>query len=411
MRLRYQRGDIDMGGMPTQLIAGPDQISVAGPTAVWTTEHPAGRFVALMAVRTSGTRAALALSEDFKVTLRFVLNLTRLFAVFPHPVALALGLAPPGFGDARGLAQDQLRDARLLSKAHDTAGDFVVDVTHPSCGLGFQPRQAALDLAGALRAGRLARQRRLQVSLFFGAANFLRHQAATIEHETLAVFGQDRPGPALAGIARGKFGRLRRGPISEGFSAIQLHRDQDFVEEEFCFENPAGVFAHGDHDGGMAIPAAQGEMAVFPMDQVAPIGNGRKAFLGAPGISDLGQAVLAIRSGRAEIAKELAHALLNAGGGQTPVARFAFDEVRIEVALGRPWPMGPPNTLVEADHVVPQGRHRPASLVGEWRQTGRALELHPNHTTRRRNGFVFHSKDISTNVHYVQEGGAHSRTS
>ncbi len=31
MRLINQRGDIDMGRMPTQLIAGPGQISVAAP--------------------------------------------------------------------------------------------------------------------------------------------------------------------------------------------------------------------------------------------------------------------------------------------------------------------------------------------------------------------------------------------
>ncbi len=381
MRLLNQRSDIDMGNMPTQLIAGPDQISAAGPTAVWTTEHPAGGFVVLMAVRTSGTRAALALSEDFKVTLRFVLNLTRLFAIFPDPVALALGLAPFGFGDARGLAQDQLRDARLLTKTYEAAGDFVVEVTHPSRGLGFQPRQAAFAFAVALRAGLFTGQRRLQVSLLLGPPDLLRHQPTPVEHETLAIFGQDRPGP-LPRIARCHFRRFGPGRFSIGFDGSQGDGEQDFVESEFGLENLTGVFAHGDRNRRATVSPAQRQVLVLPMDQITPIRHGRKAFLVAPGIAGLGQAVLAIRSGRAEIAEKLAHRLLDTGRGQPRVARFLLHKMRTELALGRPWPVRPANALVEFDQVVPQGGHRLAGLIGQWRQTGRALELHPNHTTR-----------------------------
>ena len=139
---------------------------------------------------------------QLKVTLRFVLDLPRLLTIFPHPVALALSLAPSAWAMPFRLAQNQLCDARLLRKTHDAASDFVVDVAYPSSGLSFPTRYAALDLAVAFRAGLLTCQRRLQVSLLFGAANFLRHQSASVEHQTLTVFGQECPSPTLSWIAR-----------------------------------------------------------------------------------------------------------------------------------------------------------------------------------------------------------------
>src|SRR5574337_2024814 len=100
MRLVNQRSDIDMGHMPAQLIARSHQVTVGGPAAVRAAKDAAGRPVMPMAARAGRSRAALCSSDDFEMTSGLVLNLAGLLAVLPHPLALALGLAPWRFGNS-----------------------------------------------------------------------------------------------------------------------------------------------------------------------------------------------------------------------------------------------------------------------------------------------------------------------
>ena len=163
MRLIDQRGDIGMGNMPTQLIPGAHQIAVAGPTVVPAPKGAAGGLMVLAAVRAGRTGAALFCPDDFKMPLCLVLDLAGLLAILPRPVALALGLAPLGFGNPVWLAQHQLRDLRLLTAAHNPAGDFVVHIAYPPGRPRLQPGDVPLDLPLPLRAAPFACQGYLQV--------------------------------------------------------------------------------------------------------------------------------------------------------------------------------------------------------------------------------------------------------
>ena len=115
MSLRNQLGDIGMGDMPTQLVASPDEIAVAGPAAGRAAEQPAGRVAAVLALRAGGAGAALARPDDFKQAFGLVGDLARLLAILPEPVALALRLAAGRLGDAVRLAEYQGGDPGLHS--------------------------------------------------------------------------------------------------------------------------------------------------------------------------------------------------------------------------------------------------------------------------------------------------------